>query len=176
MPRASCRCGMTLTVPRGESERIVCPKCGAKVRIRHRIGSAPVEESDGLLRFLCPCGRRLKVNALSPPKQGKCPQCGRVVPIPKTSIPSAGSPETPTADLEPADRAVLAEWTQRHLSRTRTDRGKGPLHIPEGSTSSHPTTPVIRSEAGLRLCPTCGKPIHLGTDTCRGCGTIVPRR
>ena len=176
MPRASCRCGMTLTIPRGGNERIVCPKCGARVRVRHRADSVPSAESDGFRRFLCPCGRRLKVNTLTSPKQGKCPECGRIVPIPDKSIASAGNPETPTAELEPADRAVIAEWTRRHLTRSRTGPDKPALHIPPGSTSSQPTTPVIRSEAGLRVCPTCGKPIHLGADSCRACGTSVPRR
>lgn len=178
MPRASCRCGTTLTIAEGESDRVVCPNCGAKVRIRLRAGSVPVERADGFIRFLCPCGRRLKVDAFSPPTHGKCPECGRVVPIPKGSIPAAGDPETPTADLEPADLALLTEWSERHLagSRTGTDKTVSQSQVPEGSTAGRPVAPVVRSEAGLRLCPSCGKPIHLGADVCRACGTVVPRR
>src|SRR5947209_6999252 len=105
MPRATCRCGQELNVPDEGPARAVCPKCGAKVKIRK---SGP--PADGFIRFFCPCGRRLKVNAARPPSHGKCPDCGRVVPVPAGAVPGGlpvGHPETPTADLGPADREAL---------------------------------------------------------------------
>src|SRR4051794_4986452 len=103
MPRATCRCGEPLNVPEG-SERVVCPRCGARVKVRvPAVG--PVLDSDGFLRFNCPCGRRLKVGGGRLPSHGKCPDCGRVVPVPTTGPSSrpVGHPETPTEDLAPAD-------------------------------------------------------------------------
>ena len=45
------------------------------------------------------------------------------------------------------------------------------------TTSEMPLdSPAKRAEAGFRVCPQCGKPIHLNADTCRGCGTAVPKR
>src|SRR5262245_6003535 len=113
MPRASCRCGEPLDVPdlanvrEGESVRVVCPKCGAKVKIRKSVvPRAPaLGDGDGYIRFFCPCGRRLKVPAARPPAQGKCPDCGRIVPVPAARL--AGHPEAPTVDLDPADVEAL---------------------------------------------------------------------
>jgi predicted RNA-binding Zn-ribbon protein involved in translation (DUF1610 family) len=154
MPKATCRCGHTLSVPVGGPERIVCPKCSAKIRVR-RAG-------DGYVRFSCPCGQRLKVRAVEGeglPQAGKCPECGRVVPVPSSSsnpnLPST-HPEARTAELDEADVAMLETWSRGHLSRT--------------------AAPSMKAEAGLRVCPRCGRPVHLGATTCRECGTHVPRR
>ena len=43
----------------------------------------------------------------------------------------------------------------------------------------NPATPpnsAVKFEAGMRICPRCKKPIHLGASTCRACGTPVPRQ
>ncbi len=34
----------------------------------------------------------------------------------------------------------------------------------------------VKFEAGLRVCPGCGKPVHMSATTCRECGSPVPRR
>src|SRR5437899_1677942 len=113
MPRATCRCGQALNVPDDGTARTVCPQCGARVKIRRPAGSY----ADGYLRFNCPCGRRLKVDAANPPSHGKCPDCGRVVPVPPASqsLP-VGHPETPTEELSNEDLAVLDRWTRGHLA------------------------------------------------------------
>jgi hypothetical protein len=168
-----------LIVPENGSERVVCPSCGAKVRIRKPQRSAqPPQGGDGYIRFFCPCGRRLKVSAENPPPSGRCPDCGTVVPVPKQepNAPSnlpPGHPETPTAELTAADLATLERWTRDHLARAAnaesnpsTSLLSGPNPMPE-----HP-----RAEVGLRVCPRCGRPVHLSAETCRACGADVPRR
>lgn len=152
MAKATCRCGQTLDVPPSGPDRIVCPNCSAKIRIRR---------GDGYIRFSCTCGRRLKVRIESdgPPQAGKCPECGRVVPVPSSSTPADAPPsphETRTDELEPADVAMLEEWSRGHLARS--------------------AAPSMKAEAGLRVCPRCGRPVHLGATVCRECGTHVPRR
>ena len=42
-------------------------------------------------------------------------------------------------------------------------------------TAQQPLVPVERAEAGFRICPKCLKPVHLGSEVCRQCGTKVPR-
>ena len=39
-----------------------------------------------------------------------------------------------------------------------------------------PPASAVKFEAGLRVCPRCKKPVHLGAATCRECGTPVPRQ
>src|SRR5437879_886694 len=102
MTRAYCRCGQLLSVPAGSSDRVVCPQCGKRVRVR-RIGAAPEDQGDGFLRFFCPCGRRLKVSAVEPPAHGKCPDCGRIVPVPAQGMVTSGHPEARTEDLSAVD-------------------------------------------------------------------------
>jgi hypothetical protein len=174
MARATCRCGQILNVPDEGPGRIVCPGCGARVKLRRPEGAG--EPADGFLRFFCPCGRRLKVSAERPPSHGKCPDCGRVVPVPSTSSPvglPVGHPETPTEDLSPADLAALDRWARDHLARA----GNAEMLPSTTDLSTRPVAPETgRAEVGLRVCPTCGRPVHLGAEVCRYCNTPVPRR
>ncbi|MBX6313848.1 MAG: hypothetical protein IRY99_13170 [Isosphaeraceae bacterium] len=169
MPRATCRCGQLLIAPDEGSARVICPRCGARVRIRRkRPGST--DEGDGYIRFSCPCGRRLKVSAVDRPAFGKCPDCGRVVPVPERSTPLPPShPESPTEELCDADLALLDRWASGHLARADASEEAA-------ETEAIPTPTRTRSEVGLRVCPGCGRPVHLGASTCRECGTPVPRR
>ena len=169
MPRATCRCGQALNVPADGTDRIVCPSCGAKVRIRRPAAAAVATEEDGFVRFNCPCGRRLKVSADASPRptHGKCPDCGQVVPVPSTSR-ATRDPEAPTVELSAADRARIEEWSQRHIAAQ--ERRPSSTHVLP--TTSAPT----RSEAGMRICPGCGKPVHMGASLCRACGIPVPKR
>lgn len=186
MATANCRCGQVLTVS-SPSERVVCPKCGARVRIRVRPDEAP---ADGFIRFDCPCGRRLKVPAEDRPTHGKCPDCGRVVPVPRPAAQAnlpPGHPETPTADLSPADIATLERWSRDHMARASsagidpsTARLEGLPNLATTTTQADvlavPNAPVARVEVGLRTCPRCHKPVHLQAEVCHACGAPVPRR
>jgi hypothetical protein len=186
MPRATCRCGAILSIPADGPERIVCPKCSAKIRVRRADSPRGSSEGDGFVRFGCPCGRRLKVR-IEPgkgiPESGKCPDCGRVVPVPasvkqpaSTSSPAVptGRTESVTEELSAADLAALEQWKQRCLE------ARVPVADAQASTETMAVpplqTPGGRVEAGLRVCPRCGKPVHLSSIVCRACGAHVPKR
>jgi hypothetical protein len=201
MPRVTCRCGEKLNVQPGGPERIDCPKCGAKIRLRRPSVPAPgAETGDGFLRFLCPCGRRLKVPAADRPVAGKCPDCGRVVPVPtparanSTAVPSnqvsQAETEARTEELDSTDLAQLEEWGSRHVDNPHrpevpVSTSTGIQSIVPGSEADteigfvppmSPPASAVKFEAGLRICPRCKKPVHLGAATCRECGTPVPRQ
>ena len=172
MARATCRCGHQLTVPDGSEQRVVCPSCGARVRVRSRPSSAEVP-GDGYFRFSCPCGRRLKVPADAPPSHGKCPDCGRIVPVPA----AGAGPGSRTDELQADEARALDAWAARH----REAGSRVPENIPPGPDVPAAATPAAagpagdRIEAGLRLCPNCRRPVHLGSEVCRHCGAAVPK-
>jgi hypothetical protein len=202
MPRVTCRCGEKLKVQPDSPERIDCPKCGAKIRLRRAVVAVQTVggAGDGFLRFLCPCGRRLKVPAEDRPVAGKCPDCGRVVPVPTSaqakSAPVASKrgpqsdPEARTEELDADDLAQLETWGARCAANST--QPVGPLSTSTGlhavASGADPDanlafiTPAIfpasevKFEAGLRVCPRCKKPVHLGAAICRECGTPVPRQ
>jgi predicted RNA-binding Zn-ribbon protein involved in translation (DUF1610 family) len=177
MAGATCRCGQPLEIPLGAVEHVNCPRCSAKVRLvrKRRPGDASssgiAAAGDDFIRFNCPCGRRLKVSALDRPSHGKCPDCGRIVPVPTGGGSGNLDNESPTVELAAADVAMLEAWTQAHLAR-----GNGNGETPKSTAEMPMSTSGRRAEAGFRVCPRCGKPIHLNADTCRGCGTPVPKR
>ncbi len=175
MARATCRCGQPLAVPVDPSERVVCPKCGARVRIRVKPAALAADvASDGYIRFFCPCGRRLKVDGAAPPPSGKCPDCGRIVAVPASSLIGAtrpsGHPESPTEELSAVDRSILERWSGEHLARHPRPVRPGSDLAPSSSPSPD------KVEVGLRVCPNCRQPVPLGAAACRNCGTSVPRR
>jgi hypothetical protein len=201
MARVTCRCGEVLNVKSGGPERIDCPRCGARIRLRRRRSSSSgslggvSETDDGYIRFHCPCGRRLKVLAADRPEAGKCPDCKRVVPVPEsawsTSTPAASlgrsDPAARTEDMDAEDLARLEEWSARHRDGTsRPVAGAGdditPAAMPfvtgleAGPDVPGRSSSMVQYEAGLRVCPRCGKPVHLSATTCRECGSSVPRR
>lgn len=193
MPKATCRCGQTLSYPANGPDRVVCPKCGSKIRVRvpaAGVNGSGSGDGDGYLRFSCLCGRRLKVRADAPsPSAGKCPDCGRVVPVPADLAPSPPPTglETPTEEMSDEDHALIERWAARHAKAA-----------PAPTTASAPAVPVPKAavavtvadddaapsryshpqkvEAGLRVCPRCGRPVHLSADACRQCGAHVPKR
>jgi hypothetical protein len=194
MARVTCRCGETIGVQSSSPERIDCPKCGARIRLRRPEGQAKKTDQpdDGYYRFYCPCGRRLKVPIQGRPEAGKCPDCGRVVPVPASVLVSsrpAGSslpadPEARTEELSADDMARLERWAARHLSRsTRRDEPDAVASVAanegvsdEGVGTSGANLPsVVKFEAGMRICPRCRKPVHLGLTHCRECGNPVLR-
>ena len=184
MAVVTCRCGQSLDLPPGDAEHVTCPRCNAKVRlIRKRRGEGASASGSGIapgeefVRFHCPCGRRLKVSALDRPTHGKCPDCGRIVPVP-TDIGTSRA-DSPTEELGKADLAVLEAWTKSHLSRENGNvngNGKGAGDRPTSTAEMVSGDFGRRAEAGFRVCPKCSKPIHLNADICRGCGTPVPKR
>ena len=168
MGQAICRCGQPLEVPPEQVSHLICPTCSAKVRIirkprsdagQAKGGGSPGSSGDGFVRFSCPCGRKLKVSLLERPTHGKCPGCGNVVPVPADAA-SYISANAPTEEIPAVDQARLEAWTQGHAGRSSPSK----------------TAPPRKLEAGLRVCPQCGKPIHMGADSCRTCGISVPKR
>jgi DNA-directed RNA polymerase subunit M/transcription elongation factor TFIIS len=152
-----------MNVPDDGPDRVVCPKCSAKIRVRR---SDPRGLADGYIRFSCPCGRRLKVKAEGSPTAGKCPDCGRVVPInsspSNSALPTLSHPESPTEELSTADIAMLEKWSLGRLNQQARA---------VGASSSR-----SKAEAGLRVCPRCGRPVHMGAVACGECGAHVPKR
>ena len=121
MPRATCRCGQVLSVPVDGPERVVCPTCSAKIRVRR--ATPKLGKGDGFIRFFCPCGRKLKVRVVAGapmPTAGKCPDCGEVVPVPEeepkpsssAEVRASSTPnyETPTEELSTVDMEALEAW------------------------------------------------------------------
>jgi hypothetical protein len=199
MPRVTCRCGERLKVQPDGPERIDCPKCGAKIRLRHAAPPQAVPRvGDGFLRFLCPCGRRLKVLAADRPVAGKCPDCGRVVPVPTSAQANSdlsstkrgqqSDSEARTEELDTDDLARLETWGAQYAANPNLP--EGPLSTATGihtiaagsdsvlgfSTPAAAQASEVKFEAGLRVCPRCKKPVHLGANNCRECGTPVPRQ
>jgi hypothetical protein len=202
MARVTCRCGETLTVTSGDPERLTCPGCGAKIRVRRATSKkqGTSKPGDGYVRFNCPCGRRLKVRAVERPEAGKCPDCGRIVPVPESAWALADAPpdiENPgrahgahptarTVDMDAADLNRLQAWASRWQGApNQEDRSAG-----QQTTTSHQSLGVVpfsesapealpsmpKAEAGLRVCPRCGKPLHMSATVCRTCGEPVPKR
>jgi hypothetical protein len=191
MPRATCRCGEILTFPDDGPERIVCPKCSARIRVRRAgvpAGALKADEGDGFIRFACACGRRLKIRVEEEmPQSGMCPDCGRTVSVPasqsSSQVLSTNQHEAITEELTAADVARLEQWKQgRHAPRP----APAPAPLPTPSMAVTRTLPIpaqapapaseMKTEAGLRVCPRCGKPVHLSSIVCRECGAHVPKR
>ena len=198
MPRVTCRCGEKLKVPPDGAEHMDCSHCGARIRLRRPAPKQNDATGDGFIRFLCPCGRRLKVSAETRPKAGKCPDCGRVVPVPTSALgvlksstgkkPGESDPERRTEDLDAADLAELEKWSARHLASSGQPEGQlsdtGQVAVVSRAedddkfgipANAFIQASVVKFETGLRVCPRCKKPLHLSADNCRECGMPVPR-
>jgi hypothetical protein len=191
MAGVTCRCGEQIKIQTGSPERINCPQCGARIRLRRPESqsnkSGPAD--DGYHRFYCPCGRRLKVPVEGGREAGKCPDCGRVVPVPasvlagsaSTGVSGPADPEARTEELSGDDLARLERWAARHLSQStrRSEPSAGAVNeqgADQGLGAVGASVPsVVKFEAGLRICPRCRKPVHLGVSHCRECGNPVPR-
>jgi hypothetical protein len=48
-----------------------------------------------------------------------------------------------------------------------------PTELDQGA---HKAVAPLKVEAGLRVCPRCGRPVHLSAEVCRQCGASVPKR
>src|SRR5271157_2877551 len=127
MARVTCRCGETLKLTSNDPDRLTCPRCGAKIQVRRSPSQRPeaTELEDGYVRFNCPCGRRLKVQAEERPEAGKCPDCGRIVPVPESvwehgDLLSKGrggqgrmTLTSRTEDMDATDLERLDRWASR---------------------------------------------------------------
>jgi DNA-directed RNA polymerase subunit RPC12/RpoP len=200
MPRATCRCGQVLSFPVNGPDRVICPKCSSRIRVRR--DPPKVGAGDGFVRFSCSCGRRLKVRAESTSagsaqQSGKCPDCGRIVPVPAVTSSSSAmlkvkslDPETPTEEMSAQDLLTLDRWTARHASPRRSPASPANGENQAEAVATPPALPApanvpaaaleapaaVKAEAGLRVCPRCGRPLHLSAVTCRDCGAPVPKR
>jgi hypothetical protein len=99
------------------------------------------------------------------------------MPAPSSGTLPTGHPEASTEELSTTDLAVLDEWRERR--QTVVARQAKPPGVE--TTTVIPTlkpSPPDRGkvEAGLRVCPRCGKPVHLSAIVCRNCGAHVPKR
>jgi hypothetical protein len=122
MSKVKCRCGNEVIfepAPGAETVKVLCHKCGSRIRVRINASARQAAElarkDDGFVRFFCPCGRRLKVIAKSPlPSHGRCPDCGRTVPVPAQESQRLADPaEAPTGELTPEESALLAAWRDK---------------------------------------------------------------
>ena len=122
MPRVTCRCGEKLRIPVESPDHLDCTRCGARIRLRRAKPRGDDFIGDGFIRFLCPCGRRLKVSAQERPKAGKCPDCGRVLPVPPSGsgisvpAPDRNEADVRTEELDDTDVAELEKWSARRLA------------------------------------------------------------
>ena len=127
------------------------------------------------------------------PEAGKCPDCGRVVPVPESAkagdldptLTGPVNPEARTDELDAIDLSLLERWSNRFTAK--------PVIQSTGSTTSDlapvvpgeqlkylaenamPPPSAVKFEAGLRVCPRCNKPVHLSAHACRECGTPITR-
>jgi ribosomal protein L40E len=87
--------------------------------------------------------------------------------------------------MDAADLERLERWASRYQAALNHNQQPG-----GESTTSHQalnavspaamaqdsSSPVMKMEAGLRVCPRCGKPLHMSATVCRSCGEPVPKR
>jgi len=87
----TCVCGKSLRLSRQYAgQTVCCPACGAELTVGRDRPSASqgdvVTPDDGFIRFVCTCGRRMKVPSRYAGRSGKCPRCGVRVTIPRASL------------------------------------------------------------------------------------------
>lgn len=119
MSKVKCRCGNEVLfepAPGADTVKVLCHRCGSRIRVRisssEKLASENSRKEDGFVRFFCPCGRRLKVIAKSTmPSHGRCPDCGRTVPVPALETSRLEDPaESPTTELTPEEINAMSEW------------------------------------------------------------------
>ena len=88
--------------------------------------------------------------------------------------------------MDSEDLARIEKWAAKHQGRSsgpKVENDATPESVPivtgfgSAQALSGAVPPAnVKFEAGLRVCPACGKPVHLSATTCRECGSPVPRR
>ena len=134
------------------------------------------------------------------PVAGKCPDCGRVVPVPASapgpsmvdpaSRPSQADPEARTDELDNNDRAQLERWSTKYTtSVNQPEENPLPatgLHLVGVGTdpranlgavaSVTPPTSAVKFEAGLRVLPSLQKACSPWCRNLPGMSNSVPRQ
>jgi len=88
--RFKCSCGKRLKVPAGFAGRSVrCRQCQRRLTIPKKcpsgpetIPAEPQKAKEQLIRFVCSCGKQIKVPAKFAGKSGRCPRCQSQLKIP----------------------------------------------------------------------------------------------
>jgi DNA-directed RNA polymerase subunit RPC12/RpoP len=97
--RTACTCGSAIRVTRQYAGRTVrCPRCRQRVVIPNQtdffgpaapppdaVTGALKKAQDNYIRFVCRCGKRMKVPARYAGRTAKCPRCGARLKIPHIS-------------------------------------------------------------------------------------------
>ena len=198
MARVTCRCGETFKVPSTDPDRLVCPRCGAKIRVR-RDPSAPRRRTRRDRRRLHPVqlpvraaaegagrdrARGGQVPRLRPGRAG--PRFGLVAggrPCrPRRDSSGRARPDARTEDMDAADLARLepgraATWAGRcpaeRRARSAPPRRTRPIDAVAAS-SDHREAGRARRRGRDRGrpagLPRCGKPVHISATVCRNCG------
>ena len=97
--------------------------------------------------------------------------------MPVTGI-STTNAETPTQELSLEDTSMIESWVQSHFARS-SDKSSGIIRggpAPKSTAEMSLKPTPGRTEVGFRVCPKCGKPLHLSAEVCRACGTSVPKQ
>lgn len=119
MAKVKCRCGNDVLfepAPGADTVKVLCHRCGSRIRVKVgkdiHVPDSGSPKPDGFVRFFCPCGRRLKVIAKTPmPSHGRCPDCGRTVPVPARESAKAADPsESPTSELTEEEKKAIEKW------------------------------------------------------------------
>lgn len=125
MSKVKCRCGNDVIfepAPGVDTVKVLCHRCGSRIRVHLNPAAKKSADSgnrdDGFVRFFCPCGRRLKVIAMdSMPSHGRCPDCGRTVPVPAQQAARSPDPhEAPTGELTTDEIKAVTEWKAKFSS------------------------------------------------------------
>ena len=72
--------------------------------------------------------------------------------------------------------------TNRHRITISNQAPSPPRHtkhwtlFPPMAVAQNSASPAMKMEAGLRVCPRCGKPLHMSATVCRSCGEPVAKR
>ena len=74
-------------------------------------------------------------------------------------------------DVVEAAERVYADLGNRGIAAVIDDSRIAPK-----DKAPAPPPPGGKAEAGMRICPRCGKPVHLSAIVCRACGAHVPKR
>jgi len=88
--RFMCSCGKRLKVPAAFVGKIArCPQCQKRLTIPGKRPAAPEaappqaqKPKEQFIRFVCPCGKRIKVPTKFAGKSGRCPRCQSQLKIP----------------------------------------------------------------------------------------------
>ena len=87
MARVTCRCGETLKVTSGDPDRLTCPRCGAKIRVRRSPSQQPeaIELGGRLSAIQLPLRQAAEgPELMSGPKLGNVRIAGAIVPVPES--------------------------------------------------------------------------------------------